>query len=306
MLEYLLPYAYLWPVATVVTLSLCILFFVWNLFLSAVILALYSLVPSYVIDSLLSSSLAIVRKKFFFYFEKIESNIRSTFDIVQSKPPPPRSVFIWHPHGLMSISSAIHNAMRITSKEYMPTKIVSMSIYHKLPIIKDFMRYFNVIPAEYNTIKETLKTDSVSIMLGGVREMMNTDAKTIQLIIKNRTGIFRAALESGSSLVPVITYGENELFPPIQSESIQSINSFLYSVFGIAIPIPTWTSMKNWVTLYSSPLKKITTHVGDTISVSQKEYPSSEDILDLKTRYIKAVESLFEKTNDGTYTLEIT
>ena len=188
----------------------------------------------------------------------------------------------------------------------MPTKIVSMSIYHKIPIIRDFMRLFHVIPAEFNAIKETLKTESVSIMLGGVREMMNVSEKKIQLVIKNRKGIFRAAIESGSSLVPVITYGENKLFPPLDNSIIESINSFMYSIFGIALPIPTWTSLKNWMKLYRHPLEKIHSYVGDPVFVSQKEYPSDEDILDLKNRYIQHVQDLFEKTNDGTYTLEIT
>lgn len=206
----------------------------------------------------------------------------------------------------MSVSSAIHNAIRITDESYVPTKIVSMSIYHKIPIIKDFMRRFNVIPADYDVIKNTLFTDSVSIMLGGVKEMMNVNEKTISLVIKNRTGIFRAALETGSNIIPVITYGENKLFPPLNESIIESINAFIYSVFGIAFPIPTWTSIKNWVKLYSHPLEKIHSYVGDEVEVKQKECPTNEDILDLRNKYIKAVQSLFDKTNDGTYTLEIT
>ena len=206
----------------------------------------------------------------------------------------------------MSVASAIHNAMGITSQKYIPTKIVSMSVYHKIPIVKDFMRKFNVIPADYLSIKRTLATDSVSIMLGGVQEMMNVNENSIKLVIKNRTGIFRAALESGSDLVPVITYGENKMFPPLNNSTVEAINSFMYSVFGIAFPIPTWTSLKNWVQLYKKPLSNIDSYIGEPIKVTKKENPSNEDILDLRNAYIKQVQDLFDKTNDGTYVLEIT
>jgi 2-acylglycerol O-acyltransferase 2 len=221
------------------------------------------------------------------------------------EPIPPKSILIWHPHGLMSVTSAIHNAFGLTSESYTPTKIVSLDLYHRIPILKDVMRNLNVVSSNYDSIKETLQKESVSIMLGGVKEILNTESHQMICVIENRTGIFRMALETGSPLVPVITYGENELFSPVRNDILDSINATLYSMFRIALPIPTWNSLKNWVNLYKEPLQPITTYVGKPILVSKVENPTKKNIEDLRETYIQALKSLFSETNMQQYNLQI-
>jgi 2-acylglycerol O-acyltransferase 2 len=58
-----------------------------------------------------------------------------------------------------------------------------------------------------------LLTESVSVIPGGVRDMMTTTPGVIHIV--PRKGVFRLALETGTPIVPVLTYGENELFPAI-------------------------------------------------------------------------------------------
>lgn len=45
--------------------------------------------------------------------------------------------------------------------------------------------------------------------------MMQTKPGVIHIV--PRTGVFKLALETGTPIVPVLTYGENELFPVIQN-----------------------------------------------------------------------------------------
>jgi hypothetical protein len=305
MLDFLLPYAYLWPVLTFLLLLVFVCLLFLNAFLSLVCLAFYSLVPQEKIDFLIQSCLHIIRHKFSFYFEKTEDNIRDTFQIHLEKELPDKGILIWHPHGLMTITSAIHNAFGITNNNYVPTKIVSLDLYHKIPIIKDLMRNLNVVSSNYDTIKSTLQNESISIMLGGVKELLNTNDDTMMFVIKDRSGIFRLALETGSSLVPVITYGENELFSPIRNEFLDSINAALYSMLRIAIPVPTWNSLKNWVNLYKGPLMPVHTHVGTPIQVTKVNRPTKKDIDTLRDTYISELTKLFERTNRGNYKLQI-
>jgi 1-acyl-sn-glycerol-3-phosphate acyltransferase len=135
-------------------------------------------------------------------------------------------------------------------------------------------------------------------MLGGVREMLTAEGKHMKLYIRNRTGIFRIALETSTPLVPVLTYGENEVFPRSNEWWATELNKLLHSYTGMAIGIPTWKTLQNWFELSYRPLKPIVTHVGSPIS-------ATGDIPALRNNYIKAVEELFKKTAPPGYTLEI-
>ena len=223
-----------------------------------------------------------------------------------SEKIPEKSILLWHPHDLMTITSAIHNGFRITDPSYTPTKIVTLWIYNSIPVIKDFMRLSNCISSDYQIIKDTLEKESVSLMLGGVKEILHADSKTIILTIKKRKGIFKIALETGCSLVPVITYGESDLFPPMKNSFIDSTNQLLYSLLKIAIPVPTIESLHNWVKLFNEPLQTVNTYTGSIIKVEKIENPTDKDIDSLRNTYIKEIQVLFKNTNPGKYKLEIT
>lgn len=303
MLDFVLPYLYFWPVPLVTILLFHMVLFFLNIVLGIVCLGLYYLVPESVWDSLIDSLHSWTRKKFSYYFEKIELNLQETFIVHAEKLVPKKSILIWHPHGLMSITSVIHNAFRISSNSYDPTKLVSLDFYHKIPIVRDFMRNGNVISANFDNIKQTLQTESVSIMLGGVKELLNSDQNKLYLIIKDRKGIFKIALETGSPLVPVITYGENRLFQPMRNSFFDTLNSYLYSIFRTGIPIPTIASLQNWVMLYKGPLQQVHSYVGPPLDVAKIERPTLQDIETLKEKYILEVQKLFKKTNPGNYEL---
>lgn len=304
MLETFLAWAYLWPVSAGVLLISLMGLLALNLFVSLVLLVLYYLLPQKLIDDFVGWLVGLVREKFASYFERVESHLRSTFQMVGADVIPASSLLLWHPHSLMSIAPTLHCSFRIHKLE---SKLVSHNIYHMFPVIKDFAKYANVIPADFEVMKKNLEEgNSVSIIPGGVREMMTTtDEKNIRLVLKNRKGIFRLALLTGRPLVPLITYGESELFPPVESTFMNMLNTIAYSTFKIAMPITSFTAIQNWIELYYRPLSLVTTHTGKAIEVEKTETPTDEDISVLREKYINAVKSLFDETHPKEYTLTI-
>jgi 2-acylglycerol O-acyltransferase 2 len=191
------------------------------------------------------------------------------------------------------------NAGLCKHPNYRANHAVTLPFYHYFPVIGDIMRHLGSIPSDSGSITKTLqKGDSVSVMLGGVREMLHAQGTHVKLYIRNRTGIFRIALETGKPLVPVLTYGENEMFPRSDAWWATTLNQYLHEYMGMAVGIPTWKAFQNWFELSYKPLKPIVTHVGSPI-------PATGDIPTLRTTYIKAVEALFKKTAPPGYTLEI-
>jgi 2-acylglycerol O-acyltransferase 2 len=127
----------------------------------------------------------------------------------------------------------------------------------------------------------------------------------IRLCIKKRRGIFRLALATGTPIIPVLTFGENELFSQARSDVLDSMNTYLFQTLGLHIPLPTMRSLFNWVELSYRPLKPIRSYTGKPIAVKQTPFPTEKDIAELRDTYIKGVRDLFRETASSEYSLHI-
>lgn len=306
MLDTVLAWVYLWPVLFASAgLGVVVLLLTLNLFLSVVVLVLYFLVPQEVLQQGLGYLVTLVRSKFESYFEAVESNLRQTFPIHLESPLPTTSLLLWHPHSLMSVTPVLHVAYRLTNV-LPPSKIVCHSMYHTIPFIRDIAQYSHSAPARFADMKRELQQGtSLSVMPGGTREMMETSEHTLRLVLKKRSGVFRLALTTGTPIVPILSYGENELFPSIRTPFLDTLNEYLYKWFWIALPVTTWTAFSNWVRLYSHPLQPVVTHVGKPLHVEKVDEPSQKDIDSLRSRYIRRIKKLFKKTAPPGYKLII-
>ena len=50
------------------------------------------------------------------------------------------------------------------------------------------------------------------LIVGGVAEMKQSHPERIRLVLKNRKGFIKVALQTGAQLVPVFSFGENEIY----------------------------------------------------------------------------------------------
>jgi len=299
-------YAYFWP--TYATGAFCVASYLifTKLVLYVVCLCLYYLVPRPIMEDAVRHIIEFFRELFSGGVSKIEKNIRKTFQIHVKHPIPKKSINVWHPHGLLAITPGIHNSYRITGKDYTPTKFAVANIFHLFPFVRDWMRITHTVSADYSEIKKTLESDSVSIVLGGAKEMYLSSGKNLKLVIKERTGVFRLALETGTPLVPIMTYGESELFPTLDNPLYSCFREFLYDVWKIPMPIPTMESVRNWLSLWDGPLPTVNTYTGKPIITKKIVNPTQSQIDALRWLYIRRVKELFVATNKGEYTLEIT
>ena len=276
-----------------------------NLVVSIVLMIIYFILPTSAIDYLLELSNKLFRNAFSSSIEKTEDNIRKTFLIKTLYPIPEKSINIWSPHGMSGVTAVIHNGYKITDPSYKPTKGVVHSFFFFIPVVKDIIRQLNAIPSDYSSIKRTIEKESISITLGGAKEMGIFKEKNLDVVVKNRKGIFKIALETGTPIVPIITYGENEIFPRSNIDLFDYLNDIYYYLFKLRFPFPSLTSIQNWKNISKHPLEPIHTYTGKPIIVKKNDNPTMKDIEKLKTKYIKRVKELFLKTNTRGYKLNI-
>ena len=256
------------------------------------------MIPIGSFDHWFSSVIQLVRTIVPDSFARLESNFDKTFEFYE-KTRPERALYLWHPHGMLSLTPIIHTIRRKLGK------IACVQFFHKVPIVRDMYHFVGSVPSEYSAMKNTLEKESLSVIPGGTREMMVSTSKTMRLILKDRTGVFKLALQTGTPIVPVLTYGEEELFPQLDMPILRSINQWFYSNWKFAIPFMSITSIANWLHLADSPLPPIRSYAGEPIEVAKILEPSMEQIQELRKTYCDNLERLFRETAPKRLKLEV-
>lgn len=189
--------------------------------------------------------------------DHLKKNIEASFLVTGSLNEKGPVLYTCHPHGLYGFSWYMHFSACLTNWPVQRPKLAVHSSLFRIPFVREIMYLNNCIQATEKEILETLeKGESVALVLGGIEELHKTSGNELHLVVKKRNGFLRIAEKAGVPLVPLITVGENELFPFLEADWLQDIQDFLYSWFHIAIPVPTWSSFKEWISIVDRPLKK--------------------------------------------------
>jgi hypothetical protein len=306
-LSYAFPFSYIVWFAVFI-IGLCSSLFIFSAFAVAVFILLYSL------DMIRIMPLAEKLEKLLRYFYadtigRVEENIKKSLTVAvpesvlgagagAGKP----IIYIWIPHGLFATSLYYHS---ISTHTNMPAalKPISPVIHHwsrYIPFASEIFAHYNITYSTYNDMLGVLKAGkSISVALGGVREMDETDETIIRTTIAKRTGIYRLAVETGAAIVPVISYGENSLFRPATHWLARGLNRLLRPL-GLAAPIPSWESTRNWLNIGDRPLPHGSHSVfGDPISAEKHSVDT------LKTLVLESIRTLYSATRPPHYSESI-
>ncbi|XP_072552182.1 2-acylglycerol O-acyltransferase 2-A [Salminus brasiliensis] len=139
------------------------------------------------------------------------------------------------------------------------------------------------------------------VAIGGAPESLEARPGALTLQVLQRKGFIKLALKHGAWLVPVFSFGENELFDQMENpvgSTLRWIQERLQRIMGVALPL----FHARGVFQYSFGLlpyrKPIHTIVGRPIPVVQNPSPTKEDIDTLHALYIQGLTELFEENKE--------
>lgn len=141
----------------------------------------------------------------------------------------------------------------------------------------------------------------ITIVIGGAAESLDAQPYTMRLILKRRKGFIKMALRTGADLVPVLAFGENDLYDQFSSDSHPTIHKaqlLLKKLLGFTIPLFHARGIFNYdvgLMPYRRPLNIV---VGRPIKVTQSARPSQDDVDRLHGEYIDELQSLWDKWKD--------
>ena len=239
--------------------------------------------------------------------QKMDTTLKSMYN-VKGVAPNGRAIYMFHPHGSFSTSFFFHQMARVTSwpKEAYARATITYQ-YYWIPFAQEILDALHAIPNRYGDMKEVLEGgESLAVIPGGLEEINERKEHHVKIVLAKRKGIFRLALETGTPLVPVLTYGENELYSSSSMPMIVWLNTALEKILGIQICVPSWDSVKEWLKILSNGVQRnVNTVIGEAIPVEKKEVVKDTDIQLLKKQYIAALRKLYKETKPEGYSKEL-
>jgi 2-acylglycerol O-acyltransferase 2 len=235
--------------------------------------------------------------------ELLQENLRKSFLLeYPDGHSESQGVFVFHPHGLFSLTHIFHIGTQVTDWSIDNVHMTVLNKLYWLPFGQEVLDKLKGIPSHYSSMKSALtEKKSISVCLGGVREILSTEPNTMKLSILKKTGVFRLAIETGVPLIPVLSYGENELFDIVKTPWLSSIQDFLIR-YGVCLPIPTLESCNTWYSILYRPLKTpIRTVIGKPLDPGPARDPTDEEISKLRERYFESLKDLYSRTKPESY-----
>ena len=202
-----------------------------------------------------------------------------------------------HPHGLFPIGTlgcftmphdmdTMGRTMPILLSRRLKCGMASFALY--LPIFREIFLWLGAIDCSKPVLQGQLDDgDAIAVFVGGAQESEYSGRGSTTLIIDKRNGIFRLALETGAKLVPVYTFGNNNMFRAYQWDLFGIFNMFK-AVTGMWFP-------RGYFEFTRHPFITV---VGKPVWIKHEEKDrviTDEMVAELKARYIESLTELFDR-----------
>ena len=122
-----------------------------------------------------------------------------------------------------------------------------------------------------------------------------------KIIIKNRKGFVKLALQTGASLVPVFSFGELDVYGQPSNEPgtfLRTYQDFFKKLTGVTLAMFYGRGFLENSFGWLPYRKPITTVIGRPIDVVKNAAPSREDVDALHQKFIEEICELFENHKD--------
>ncbi|CAO3680882.1 unnamed protein product [Rhizopus stolonifer] len=128
----------------------------------------------------------------------------------------------YHPHGIISMGAFANFATEATGfSKLFPNIQLSLLTLHqnfRIPFYRDLIMALGLASVSRRSCKHLISSGkSIVIVIGGAAESLNARPKENDLVLKKRLGFIRIGIQHQAPLVPVFSFGENDLYEQVES-----------------------------------------------------------------------------------------
>lgn len=202
-------------------------------------------------------------------------------------------VFGCHPHGTLAYNrAAVGFSTETLWNAAFPGidfRVLTATAAFFVPVIRELWLWSYCVDASKSVAVRAMKEHHCSIFVypGGEKEQLETEYRKHKIVLKERKGFVKLAMQQGAQLVPVYAFGETSLYHHHQIGI--GFRKWLQKRFGVAVPL---VSGQYGMMPYRKP---VTLVFGAPIQVTLNADPSGKELDKVHQQYMQALQELFDE-----------
>jgi len=171
----------------------------------------------------------------------------------QPLEPTRKYIFGYHPHGIIS-----HGAFAAFATEALgfsqlfpgiTNSLLTLDANFRIPLYRDYALRMGINSVSRESCENLLRKGgpngegmgrAITIVVGGARESLDARPYSLKLVLKRRKGFVKLALRTGADLVPVLAFGENEIYEQLNTDEhpyVHRAQMLVKKFMGFTVPL---------------------------------------------------------------------
>lgn len=217
-------------------------------------------------------------------------------------------VFGYHPHGIIGMGALATFATEATgfSKAFPGIKphLLTLASNFKMPFYRDVILAMGICSVSKRSCSNILKAgpgSAITIVVGGAAESLSARPGTADLTLRKRLGFIKVAIQHGADLVPVFSFGENDIYEQMPNEkgtTVYALQKKFQSVFGFTLPLFHGRGLLNYNLGLMPYRRQIVAVIGKPIHVTQSDKPHIDEVMRIQKLYIDELTRIWNTYKD--------
>lgn len=237
----------------------------------------------------------------------------------QELPPTRKYIFGYHPHGIISHGAfAAFATDALGFSQLFPgitNTLLTLEANFRIPLYRNYALAMGINSVSRESCENILSKGglnnegmgrAITIVIGGARESLDAkpDSSTLKLILKSRKGFVKMAIRTGADLVPVLAFGENDLYDQLSGAEhpfIHKMQMLVKKFAGFTVPLFHARGVFNYDVGLMPYRRAVNVVVGRPIQVQRQGHRGDGDKIDmayvdeLHAQYVQELERLWEE-----------
>jgi len=239
-----------------------------------------------------------------YFAEYYPASLQKECDLPADRP----YVFGYHPHGIIGMGALATFATEATgfSKAFPGIKphLLTLTNNFHVPLYRELILALGISSVSRQSCSNILSRgagQAITIVVGGAAESLSARPGTADLTLKRRLGFIKVAIQHGADLVPVFSFGENDIYNQMPNEkgtTIYALQKKFQNMFGFTLPLFHGRGLLNYNLGLMPYRRRIVSVIGRPIHVQRCEKPPLEEIERVQQKYIEELTRIWNTYKD--------